>query len=219
MGAHLKSRRTIYLISGLLLLLLVSAGVLWFLFGSSPLTATGQAPTSQGVQLAIVTRWPTPFATPHYPPTEVAAMQEIYKGINTGTVIAQSANTTPVGTPGLLVSYEVKEYTLPVPVTMDVRLPKSSGNRLDPSIVTFQKVWLLVVRGGPFLAANNVWSIWLDNTIVGASGGGRDGISAFIYDPQLLREGAAIGVSWGLGPPVEDYYLPELLHFDRPPTP
>lgn len=228
------ARRKLYLISGLVLLLLVSVGALWFMFGSSPLTGTGQTPASQDAPLAAVTRWPTPYSTPQWNPTQIAAMQEIYNGTNPGVVIARGTNTTPVtivlehgttATPRTAhspyVSYEVREYTLPITITKEWLFPDATGRYLEPGLVTFEKMWIFTVTrtGGTFHPGSGASSIWLDNRIIAYASGGPDGVSAFIYDPQLLKEGAAIGVSYGDFPPAKDRYLPERLHFNRPPTP
>ena len=149
-------------------------------------------------------------------------MQEIYNGTNPGVVIAHSTNTntTPVATPAFLVSYEVREYTLPVPVTKEWRFPDVAGNDLELGLVTFQKMWILTVRGGPFYVGNNSYYIWLDDRLLDAAGNGLDAVSVFVYDPQQFIEGAEIRVTWGLYPPTENNSpLPERLHFNKPPTP
>jgi hypothetical protein len=211
---------------GLLVVVLGSLGLLSIMLGNLRQTNTAPnpmptAPSSSITRTVVValTRWPTPYSTPQLNPTEIAAFRDIYNGTNTGTVIARGTNTTPVATSSPFISYEVREYILPVPVTMERGLPNAAGNDFELGLVTFQKMWILSVTGGPFYPGGNMYSIWLDDRLLGGAAGSLDQISVFIYDPQLLQEGAAIGVSWGSYPPGEDYYLPERLHLIRPPAP
>jgi hypothetical protein len=165
-----------------------------------------------------ITVWPTPYSTPEQNPTQIAARLDVFSGTNAGTVIAHGTNVTPIVDGPPLITYEVREVTLPISVTYEHLFPDKTGEHLVPQLVTFDKIWVFTVTGGPFVAANNAWTIWLDDTIVGESGGGDNGIAVLIVDPVLLREGARIGVSWGRGKP-EESYLPERLHFERPPVP
>lgn len=147
---------------------------------------------------------------------EKQVMDDIYSGRLRGEIIARGSNTTPVpaGRVISIISYELEEISLPITVTMDRRVPVSA-TWLQPKVVTFDKVWVFTVTGGPFRVASLSWTIWLDDQVIGDSGGGENGISVLVYDGSLLREGATIGVSYGLSKPYLE--LPEKLHFIRPP--
>lgn len=179
-------------------------------------TATPSA-TRTVMPRITITVWPTPYLTPQPNATTIAVVGDLFSGRITGTVIARGTNTTPLNTLPPLISYEVEEVTLPMPITLEWLLPDATGILLEPRLVTFDRAWHLTVTGGPFQVGNNDWTIWLDDKIVGRSLGGDSSISVLILDPSLLREGAAIGVSRGYYKPRPDNYLPDSLHFQRPP--
>jgi hypothetical protein len=132
-----------------------------------------------------------------------------------GQIIAQGTNTTPVPHNEVnlvLRTYEIVEVTLPSPVSWEVWAPDEATQRLQLQTRTFDKVWRVVVIGGPFLGGNERWSIWIDNTAVGYGLEWEDTLTTVIFDRTLLREGARIGVGYG-GSPT---YLPETLHISTP---
>ena len=187
----------------------------------SPKATTTWLPTTTVIVIPTVTLGSdpyVPFETPN--PTQAAENQmkhylnDVYYE-QEGTVIAEGTNTTPVPHDTFntsLTSYKIIEVTLPTPVTWDVLVPAPGGERLQVQTRTFDKVWRIIVTGGPFWTANNSWYVWIDNTKVGRALEGRTSVATVVFDRALLREGARIGVGFGCCPT----YLPERLHINAP---
>lgn len=229
-------------IMGLLLLLAGGIAVALIASAATRNTSTGQAPPPQSTSQATAPQttpatsatsvaaqsattmsspqpentlepMPTREPTPQLSPQEIQALDDVYSGRLRGTIIARGTNATPIPVGRMsLLSYEVEEITLPITVTADMLVPTSDGNYLQPRVITFDKIWVFRVTGGPFLDAANIWTIWLDDHVIGYSGGGEDYIAALFFDRSLLHEGATIGVSYGEGKPY--VHLPEKLHLD-----
>ena len=143
--------------------------------------------------------------------TEVAETEHVryvsdILNFSPGTIIARSIGPTPTGTARpIITGYEIKEVVLTSTITTEIRVPTLHSRQMHVETVTFDRFWRLTVLGGPFMAGNNSWYIWIDDTIV------NKGPSAVIFDRTLLREGARIGVSWGNSTLLLTY-LDETLH-------
>ncbi len=131
-----------------------------------------------------------------------------------GTVIGEGKEAQPTARNGLR-SYQVEEVTLPTFLTCYVA--RVVNGRTIEDLFTFKKFWRFTVVGDHVnTGTSNPWSIWLDETLIGASSSG-DKLTTFVYDPALLREGAAIGVSYGIFLPQDT--LSTRLHLNIQPTP
>ena len=109
----------------------------------------------------------------------------------TGTVITRGSGTQPSG-PRHLVTYVLDEIALPPGVPVPIL-----GDRAPA-----QSVLRLTVIGGPFVLGADSFFVWLDDTPLTLSSTSPDGssVSALITDRAVLRNGAAIAVSYGLAP-------------------
>jgi hypothetical protein len=191
---------------------------------STPASSPASTPHSSPPATIQITVIPAPSGTPdtsRFPtpdPTRVAWRQYVdhifYR--QEGVIIAQGTNATPIPHELLNVSlttYQVEEVSLPNTITMKLRVPGPTRDRLEPRTVTFDKLWRITVFGGTFWVGNASWTIWIDDTLVGNGLEGRDRLTTIVVDRTLLREGATIGVGRGTRPTL----LPERLHFNRAP--
>ncbi len=105
-----------------------------------------------------------------------------------GKVLAKGKNTSPVGQFKLL-NYRVEELAL----------PRSMKVELNGQQVEVNKAWRVTVTGGPFPVRALPAVIWIDDQIVGygVENDRLSAITAITFDPSLLRDGAAISLSYG----------------------
>jgi hypothetical protein len=133
------------------------------------------------------------------------------------TLVAQGTNTTPVPSGGYtdvaLLTYEVREITLPEAKTWDAWVPGPQGG-LEVRPVTFTQAWRVTVKGTGFFVGGSDWLMYADDQVIGRCGFASGGLTTIIYDRSLLTEGARLGVSFGGSSLI---YLPEVLHL--PPGP
>ena len=136
-----------------------------------------------------------------------------------GKSIARGVNERPAQT-YLLRSYQIEVITLPRPMTCLVEV--AGNNRITEQSRTFDRFWRISVAGDRINDLQGlIWHVWLDNRIVGGTGVGVRGTGAGnelvvpVYDRELLREGATVGVSYGRAGPEET--ISETLHFTATP--
>ena len=175
-------RRLFILTGGLVGVVLFGAlaFVLIVLFTSygAPTPTASQPPRSNPQRLIAATPLPLNKREP--------TMYELYK--QKGDLLAQGTNTNPVGN-YRLTTYRVEALTLaqPMTITSDQRTQEVS------------KAWRITIQGGPFRVGDLGYVIWIDDTPLGFAQENRDlsEVSAIIFDPSVLRDGATIAVSYG----------------------
>ncbi|HYJ87805.1 MAG TPA: hypothetical protein VEW46_17205 [Pyrinomonadaceae bacterium] len=122
-----------------------------------------------------------------------------------GKIVAEGTNTEPVG--GFkLISYRIEEVTLPK--VMEFENYQRRKLKAD-------KYHRIIVTGGPFRIGNESHYIWIDDTVIGWGSESTDvrSLTAIVFDPSVLREGATIYVSWGYTKSFMCQALPEKLKF------
>ena len=121
-----------------------------------------------------------------------------------GTVIAQGVNATPTGHYNLL-TYRVEEVQLPGPTTF-TRLTVGRN-------ITVDKVWRVIISGGPFEVRATSVDLYLDGNGITSGGESPDltEVIFLVFDRSLLQEGATIAISY-YGD-LDNSTLPETLHF------
>jgi hypothetical protein len=136
-----------------------------------------------------------------------------------GKPVARGVNEQPAGMYQLR-GYQVEMITLPRQITCSVEV--AVNNRIREESRTFDRFWRISVAGDRINDLQGlIWHVWLDNMIVGGTGVGVKGTGAGyelavpVYDRDLLREGATVGVSYGRVPPEET--ISEKLHFTTTP--
>lgn len=105
-----------------------------------------------------------------------------------GKVIAESNALAATGKLKVK-NYRVEELTLPAPVEVEV-----GGKRVEVA-----RAFRLTVKGGPFPVRALPPVVWIDDVAVGygVESEDLDAITAVTFDASLLRDGAAISVSYG----------------------
>ena len=118
-----------------------------------------------------------------------------------GKVLAQGKNEQPAGELKLR-SYLIEEVTLARPVQVEI-----SGLKTDVS-----RGWRLTITGGPFVVRAMPAMVWIDNILLGYGVESTDlqRISVITFDRSLLRDGAAVAISYGENDPARTE-LPERL--------
>lgn len=168
----------------------------------------------------------TPLRTPN--PTEVAIFAldkylEYVKRQQPGTFIARRTLTTPITLGGAtqpmtITGYTVEAVVMTSTVTHNVTVPGGAlGSQEHPLASeqrTFDRLWRVVIDGGPFSETNMGWFVWIEDKMAGGTFKRNGSLVAIVFDRELLREGARIGLGSGTNGPM---YLPEPLHFDIAP--
>lgn len=105
-----------------------------------------------------------------------------------GKILSEGRNTQPVG-PLKLTRYRVEELSLPQSIKVEL------GGRA----AQVDKAWRVTIIGGPFQVRALPPVIWVDDVPLGyaAENEQLSEISAITFDRSLLREGAAIALSYG----------------------
>jgi hypothetical protein len=175
-----------------------------------------------GITATVLSIPPDPTYTPAYDysmsPDLPAGCSGATNIDQPGTEIAVGSNAQPTQRYGLR-SYQVEVVVLPAPVTCLVQVRSSaatsSGFPMEEQTRTFDRFWRLRVTGDRVdFPITEGWYIWLDTQVVGYSPSGSELVS-FIYDRALLKEGATVGVSYGLASPLETLTQP--LHLTPAP--
>ncbi|HKP52109.1 MAG TPA: hypothetical protein VJ183_05610 [Chloroflexia bacterium] len=165
------------------------------------LTATAEALMTRMAEYP-----PIPNLTPNPQEQERRAELEMLRSLYhlPGTITAQGSNTTPSGA-FQLKTYRIEEIELPEPVTF---------TELTIGNITVDRVWRIVITGGPFHVGQQSLVLYIDGKPVASgyvSSASGDGVQFILFDDALLQEGAMIGVSLTMGVPLVT--LPETLHF------
>jgi hypothetical protein len=118
-----------------------------------------------------------------------------------GRVLAQGKNDQPAGDLKLR-SYLVEEVTLARPLQVEI-----SGLKTEVS-----RGWRVTITGGPFVVRAMPAMVWIDDVLLGYGVESADlqKISVITFDRSLLRDGAAIALSYGENDPSRSE-LPERL--------
>ena len=118
-----------------------------------------------------------------------------------GRLLAQGKNGQPAGELKLR-SYLIEEITLARPLRVEIGALKTEVSR----------GWRLTVTGGPFVVRAMPVMVWIDNVLLGYGVESTDlqKISVITFDRSLLRDGAAIALSYGEDDPARTE-LPERL--------
>ena len=118
-----------------------------------------------------------------------------------GRVLAQGKNDQPAGELKLR-TYLVEEVTTARPLQVEI-----SGLKTEVS-----RGWRVTITGGPFVVRAMPAMIWIDNVLLGFGVESADlqKISVITFDRSLLRDGAAISLSYGENDPARTE-LPERL--------
>jgi len=118
-----------------------------------------------------------------------------------GRVLAQGKNVQPAGELKLR-SYLIEEITLARPLQVEIGTLKTEVSR----------GWRLTITGGPFVVRAMPAMVWIDNVLLGYGVESTDlqKISVITFDRSLLRDGAAIALSYGENDPARTE-LPERL--------
>jgi hypothetical protein len=123
-----------------------------------------------------------------------------------GKVVGKGINVTPKGLLRLR-SYRVEEVALPRVTDVELR-----GQR-----IAVTKAFRITITGGPFSVRALPPVIWLDDVAVGygVESEDLDEITVVTYDESLLRDGAALYLSYGDKENKKDRTaLPEKLKLD-----
>ena len=118
-----------------------------------------------------------------------------------GRVLAKGKNDQPAGELKLR-SYMVEEVSLARPMQVEI-----SGLKTEVS-----RGWRLTITGGPFVVRAMPAMVWIDNVLLGYGVESTDlqKISVITFERSLLRDGAAISISYGEDDPARTE-LPERL--------
>lgn len=105
-----------------------------------------------------------------------------------GKVIAESDAPRAAGK-FKVKNYRVEELTLPEAVSVEVK-----GKRVETS-----RAFRVTVTGGPFPVRALPAVVWIDDVAVGygVESEDLDAITAVTFDESLIRDGAAISISYG----------------------
>ena len=105
-----------------------------------------------------------------------------------GKILGEGSNTRGVGK-YKVASFRVEELTLPRAMEVNVRGQEVQATR----------AFRLTVTGGPFVVRALPPVIWIDDTPVGYGVENEDlnAITAITFDPELIREGATLYLSYG----------------------
>jgi hypothetical protein len=105
-----------------------------------------------------------------------------------GKVIAKGTNTTPVGPYGVK-TYRVEELTLAPGTKVDV----------NGTIVVASSAWRVTIVGTSFQARDLPPIVSIDSTdlLPGLESANLQEISAITFDKSLIRDGAALALSYG----------------------
>lgn len=105
-----------------------------------------------------------------------------------GKLLSEGRNAQPVG-PLKLTRYRVEELSLPQSIKVEL------GGRT----VQIDKAWRVTVIGGPFQVRALPPVVWIDDVPLGygAENDQLSEISVITFDRSLLRDGAAIALSYG----------------------
>jgi hypothetical protein len=105
-----------------------------------------------------------------------------------GRLLGEGRNSLPVG-PLKLTRYRVEELSLPQSVKMELR----------GKTVEVNKAWRVTIVGGPFQVRALPPVIWLNDVPLGygIENESLSEISVITFDRSLLREGAAVSLSYG----------------------
>jgi hypothetical protein len=157
-----------------------------------------QLPDSQ--QSAAIQRFMTST-----PPEPELTMHDLYK--RQGEVIAQGNNATPAGA-FQLTTYRVEALALPQPMNVV----------LNDQSLEVSRAWRLTIQGGPFNVGALGYVIWIDDTPFGFAQESQDltELSAVLFDPAVLRDGATLAVSYGENK-EQRIQLPERLNLMKAP--
>ena len=105
-----------------------------------------------------------------------------------GRLLSEGRNNQPTG-PLKLTKYRVEELSLPQSINVELR-----GRAVE-----VDKAWRVTIIGGPFQVRALPPVIWIDDFPLGygAENEQLSEISIITFDRSLLREGAAISLSYG----------------------
>ena len=105
-----------------------------------------------------------------------------------GRLLSEGRNSQPIG-PLKLIKYRVEELSLPQSVRVEI------GGKT----AVVDKAWRVTIIGGPFPVRALPPVIWIDDLPLGygAENEQLSEISIITFDRSLLREGAAIALSYG----------------------
>lgn len=118
-----------------------------------------------------------------------------------GKLLAQGKNDQPAGELKLR-SYVIEEITLARSLQIEIGGIKTEVSR----------GWRVTITGGPFVVRAMPAMVWVDNVLLGFGVESADlqKISVITFDRSLLRDGAAIALSYGENDPARTE-LPERL--------
>ena len=105
-----------------------------------------------------------------------------------GKIIAEGRNATPVG------QYKLKTYRVE-----EISLPKSVAIERQGKLVNLDRAWRVTITGGPFPVRALPPVIWVGDVAVGngVENEQLSEVSVLVFDRALLRDGAAIALSYG----------------------
>ena len=105
-----------------------------------------------------------------------------------GKLIAEGRNATPVG------QFKLKTYRVE-----EISLPKSVPVEREGKLVNVDRAWRVTVTGGPFPVRALPAMIWIGEVAIGngVENEQLSEVSVLVFDRSLLREGAAIALSYG----------------------
>jgi len=105
-----------------------------------------------------------------------------------GKVISEGRNSQPLG------QFNLKTYRVE-----EVSLQKSVAIEMQGKLVNVDRAWRITVTGGPFPVRALPAVIWIGDVAVGngVENERLTEISVLVFDRSLLREGAAIALSYG----------------------
>lgn len=126
------------------------------------------------------------------PPLETLA--DLYQ--RPGIVVIRGYNDDPVGALKLK-TYRVEELVFSQTITVGI-----DGNRVvygSNDQIQINKLWRVVISGGPFHLRASPPVIWIDTTQLGVAQESENlsEISVIVYDYSLLKDGATLSVTYG----------------------
>lgn len=118
-----------------------------------------------------------------------------------GKIIAEGRNRTPVG------QFKLKTYRVE-----EISLPKSMPVERQGKLVNVDRAWRVTITGGPFPVRALPPVIWIGDVAIGngVENEQLSEVSVLVLDRSVLREGAAIALSYGESKQNRDE-LPEKL--------
>jgi hypothetical protein len=129
-----------------------------------------------------------------HPPAQsedsLAVRETVYR--SPGKVIAAGSNVIPKGQRGLI-SYRVEETHLASTIKWKAD---------DNSTVETERVWRVVITGGPFHPGSAPYVIWVDDKPIGVALESADlaSVTTVVTDLNVLKSGAKLAISVGKDP-------------------